>query len=525
MKNRFLTFLFILSTSLAISQNNFIDLADSFLKKHVSNGLINYQAIQDNPLELFELLNIISLQEVPQKDNKAYLINAYNILVISTIVESFPILSPEDVPGFFVNENHVVAKNKMSLNQLEKNLLFKVYDDPRLHFVLVCGAIGCPPITNFAYQTSTLDTQLDQQTKLALNSDFIRVNNEKETVSLSEIFRWYAKDFGGTNTSALSYINNFRDQAIPNHFKIGFYTYNWKLNLTSLTDGNNNIEKTIPNVTSTNLQTFTAGSLLRKKQFDITVFNTLYTESKSNWLGTNNNNFRNTFVTHLAQITYGISKNKRINIGLDLNFRYSGTVSNTADFSGISEAFRFTNSPTSRVGLTAVGLRLKVQPFKSVSDFSIQSTIQAPTINNAEGNANLYWADWDRITWWNQLFYTKSFGDFQLFTEIDFLFRFKKYESQIGMLDIPLNVFLSYFPTSKLTIYGMTQHVPRFTNKINPDVQTDWVVPMNYTASGLGAKFQVSSRMNLEVLYTNFWRGTNTGLGNTFNFGIKYISK
>ena len=513
----------------SFSQNNFIELADTFLKKHVEDGKVDYPSIKNDPMGLYEMLNIIALQDIPEDDNKAYLINAYNLLVISSIVDAYPIQSPEEVPGFFDNEVHVVANEKMSLNYLEKELLFKVYSDPRLHFVLVCGALGCPPITDFAYKTGMLEYQLEQQTKLALNSDFIQVNSDKNTVSLSEIFRWYVKDFGGNNSAAIDYINSYREVQIPKTYKIGFYNYNWTLNAQNMSPVNSmgaELKDTNPGI---NLQTFTPGSLLRKNQFDFTLFNTLYTESQSNWLGDDFSNFRNTFVTHLAQITYGVTKNKRINIGLDLNFRYSGTVGDTSAFSGISEAFRFENSPTSRVGLTAIGFRIKAQPFKAVSDFSIQSTIQAPTIANPEGNADLYWGDWDRITWWNQIFYTKSFSDFQLFAEVDFLFRFKRREEQIGMLDMPMSVFFSYFPTSKITLYAMTQHVPRFTNNITPvavgEPETDWVIPMNYTASGFGAKYQISSQMNLELLYTNFWRGTNTGLGNTFNFGIKYITK
>lgn len=527
MKNTFVLVIFCLLSINLVAQNNLINAADSFLKKHVIDGKVDYKAIKTNPITLYELLNIIALEDIPEVDRKAYLINAYNILVISNIVEAYPINSPEDVPGFFDNKVHIVSNEKMSLNYLEKTLLFKVYNDSRLHFVLVCGALGCPPITNFAYKTDELDVQLDKQTTRALNSDFLRVDDLKKTVKISEIFKWYAADFGGNNKSVLAYINSYRATAIPSEYRISFYNYNWELN------SQNAVSNEIPdakgsisnNDSGTNLQTFTAGSLLRKNQFDYTLFNTLYTESKGNWLGVNNSGYRNTFVTHLAQITYGISKNKRINLGLDFNFRYSGSVGDSDDFSEISEAFQFKNTPTSRVGLTAIGLRLKLQPFKSVRDFSIQSTFQAPVINNAEGNQDLYWADWDRITWWNQFFYTKTFNNFQIFGEIDLLFRFKKYESQIGMLDIPLNLFVSYFPSSKITLYAMSQHVPRLTNNINPGLQTDWVIPSNYSASGLGAKYQITPQMNLELLYSNFWRGTNSGLGNTFNFGIKYITK
>ncbi|MDX1350342.1 MAG: DUF547 domain-containing protein [Putridiphycobacter sp.] len=525
MKSPLFIFFFVIYTNLAVCQNSFIDLADQFLKQYVTNGLVNYQAIKNEPLKLYEMLNKMAVEDIPEQDKKAYLINAYNIIVVASIVEAYPIQSPTDVPGFFTNESHVLANEMISLNKLEKTLLFDAYKDPRLHFVLVCGAIDCPPLTNFAYRTETLEEQLNQQTKLALNSNFIRVNNTKKTVELSEIFKWYSNDFGGNSKAILAYINTYRSISIPQKYRASYYPYNWSLNDIKIKLESKSESDSIPASNSTNLQTFTAGSLLRKKQYDLTVFNTLYTEAKSNWQGQNLSNFRNTFVTHLFQFTYGVSNNKRINLGIDLNVRYNGTVGNDDAFVNISEAFRFQNSPTSRVGLTSIGLRLKAQPFATVPDFSIQSTLQAPTIRNAEGNAQLYWGDWERITWWNQFFYSKTFHKFQLFTEVDLLFRFKVYETQIGMLDIPINVFFSYFPTTRLTFYGMTQHVPRFTNNINPQVQSDWVIPMNYTASGGGVKYQLSSQMNIELLYTNFWRGKNSGLGNTFNIGIKYISK
>ena len=94
------------------------------------------------------------------------------------------------------------------------------------------------------------------------------------------------------------------------------------------------------------------------------------------------------------------------------------------------------------------------------------------------------------------------------------------------MLDMPGSLFLSYFPTNWITCYVMSQHMHRFTSNLKPrNAQvTDWVVPANYTASGFGFKFQLNYRLNIELLYTNFWRSQNNGLGSTFNIGIKYVS-
>ena len=61
---------------------------------------------------------------------------------------------------------------------LSNNQNTNIYNDPRLHFVLVCGAISCPKIASFAYTPENLEAMLEERTKLALNNDeFIQVND------------------------------------------------------------------------------------------------------------------------------------------------------------------------------------------------------------------------------------------------------------------------------------------------------------------------------------------------------------
>ena len=516
----FLFYCFICFNVTVISQVTLQQQLIDLYAQNIIQGKVNYANLLENPLALDKILNEYALNPIPSEGKKAYLINAYNIFVIAGIVENYPIATVQNIPNFFDNPQFVLAEKMISLNTLEKKYLLQNYPDPRLHFVLVCGAIGCPPLSKNVFTASNIEAMLEKQTKQALNSGFIQYDTANNAVALSQIFKWYADDFGGKQTQIISFINEYRDAPLPSNVKVNYYDYDWSLN---------GLDVFAPNVTTlaipnTNLQTFTAGSLLSKNQYDITLFNTLYTESAKNFGGIDYNNYRSTFVTHLAQITYGVSNNKRINLGIDLNFKYSGEVSNSPNFSGIAEAFKFKNTATSRVGLTNIGLRFKAQPFKNSPEFTLQSTLQIPTIKNPEGTQDLFWADWDRITWWNQFYYAKTWDKFQLFTEFDLLFRLKKYKEQISMLDMPLSVFLSYFPKPKFTFYIMSQHVPRFTYDIFPNTSTDWVIPANYTASGLGIKYQFHKQMNIELLYTNFWRGVNNGIGNTFNIGIKFIS-
>ena len=496
------------------TQQDFFLKANDFFKTYVEKNKVDYQSIKLNGvLQLDELVNYIAVQPYEIKSEKAYLINAYNILVIKKIIDHYPVKSPQAIPGFFENKDVIVNHQLYSLNQIENDLLRKTYNDARLHFALVCGAVSCPPITNFAYMPNQLEVQLNQQTKKAVvNPAIVKQDDEEKAIYISEIFKWYETDFGIQKDAIIEFINRYRPTPVPLNYRIKYIPYDWTLNDVKLDD------VTADNLKTIGGQTYTAGSLLGKGQIDLTMFNTLYTQTKSNWQGVNHSGLRETFNTHLVQFTYGISENKRLNLGFDINFKSSGSSQDTT-FKGVKAAFTYKNTATSRVGITSFGVRAKWQPFKKVQNFSVQSTLSAPTITSPEGNSNLYWADWARITWWNQLFYTKTFKKFQLFAELDALFRLKIFSNQTNALDLPMSLFFSYFPTSKITFYVMSQHVPRL---VQPS-STDWLIPANYTASGVGFKYQFNTHLNAELLYTNFWRAKNNGLGQTFNLGLKYI--
>ena len=51
----------------------------------------------------------------------------------------------------------------MSLDNIEHGTLRKKYNDPRIHFALVCASISCPRLRNEAYMADKLDAQLDDQ--------------------------------------------------------------------------------------------------------------------------------------------------------------------------------------------------------------------------------------------------------------------------------------------------------------------------------------------------------------------------
>lgn len=259
-----------------------------------------------------------------------------------------------------------------------------------------------------------------------------------------------------------------------------------------------------------NLQTYTPSKLLNKGQWDIKWFNNLYTESSyANSNGKSIAKLRENYFTSTIEAFIGISDANRFNVGAILEIR-----SNTNGGRSALSVFSFNDDPNSeRKGITSFAPAIKFQPFKSVGNFSIQTALHIPLVKNETENGVYL----DQTAWslQNRFFYDYSFEnkDWQLFAELNTEYNFGDDTSFANNTFVfAPGVFLSYFPNSKFTILGLAQHSQRFGN-----------FTQNYTALGFGAKYQISNILNLETIYTNFVRGTDNGLGQTFNIGLRVL--
>lgn len=234
MKHRSLRIILLLFISFghAQSTSEFFSKSEGFFKTYVTDGRVAYSEIKDNPELLNTLIDMaktISVSKDKPKEYQAFWINGYNLSVIKGIIDNYPLKSPLDKPGFFDKTKYDIGGTSISLNDIENKLLRKNFPkEPRFHFVLVCGGLGCPPIINSAYLPSTLDAQLEEQTSLALNdTDFIRVNKNK--VKISQIFEWYKADFEHDG-KVVDFINTYKSEKLPEKAKISYYPYDWTLN-------------------------------------------------------------------------------------------------------------------------------------------------------------------------------------------------------------------------------------------------------------------------------------------------------
>ena len=235
MKKQFIVILIALISFEGISQdlNTFFSKADAFFKANVSNGRVAYSKIHAAPSQLNDLLGLaegISVSKSDANNYQAFWINAYNLSVIKGIIDNYPTNSPLDNAGFFDKTKHSLGGKNITLNDIEHKLLRGQFNDARFHFVLVCGAVGCPPLINKAYLPSTLNAQLEAQTKKAINGDFIRVNTKKKRVEVSQIMEWYKGDFKMNGMTEIDFINKYRTEKLEGKYKLSYFPYNWKVN-------------------------------------------------------------------------------------------------------------------------------------------------------------------------------------------------------------------------------------------------------------------------------------------------------
>ncbi|HEY2954063.1 MAG TPA: DUF547 domain-containing protein [Candidatus Eisenbacteria bacterium] len=190
----------------------------------------------------------------------AWAINTYNFLVIQYATNYLLVpqrgrlryLSPRDIglPGgsFFTAPVVEVEGRKYSLDQFEREFLFAGYDrakggdpppalDPRVHFAIVCGAVGCPPLLPRAYKPDSLERQLEFATRNALALPrHLTLSEQTGRLDASAIFQWYTADFGGMER-AFEFVRKYapaRTRAAIEKRKLnaitGMTPWDWNLN-------------------------------------------------------------------------------------------------------------------------------------------------------------------------------------------------------------------------------------------------------------------------------------------------------
>jgi hypothetical protein len=225
-------------------------LFDRLLRAHVSEeGLVDYDAFGRSQ-EFQEYLASLArapVERLPDAERLALWINAYNAYTIEFInrhEERSSIRNINKSLGFIRGKGPwkermaEAGRETWTLDEIEHEIIRPEFGEPRIHFALVCAAMGCPPLRNEAFTGVDLERQLEEQARvfLAESPEKNRVDPEAGRVYLSPIFDWYREDFPpgdeGLGAYLARYVPGTAEKALltSGRFRVVFTDYDWSLN-------------------------------------------------------------------------------------------------------------------------------------------------------------------------------------------------------------------------------------------------------------------------------------------------------
>jgi hypothetical protein len=232
----------------SVSEMSYIETSQALLES-LKNG--------DDTNELKVKLSNASLDGIEKeldndKKRLAFWVNTYN---------SYVILILKDHPEYYKNRDEFFTKDQINIGgtmlsfdkiehgvirhstvKLSKGYLrdffpgeferrFRVQDkDPRIHFVLNCGANDCPPV--YIYNPATLDADFDQVAKAYLQKKS-SYNAAKNEVTTTPLFNYFTGDWGGRD-GVKDFLSKYG--ILPeknNKIELKFADYDWTMNINN----------------------------------------------------------------------------------------------------------------------------------------------------------------------------------------------------------------------------------------------------------------------------------------------------
>ena len=179
------------------------------LDLYVRDGLVYYAALRAERAGLDRFVRANAdlppgFGSWPASDQKAFWLNAYNALVLRTVVDHYPIRGqsssyPTDsirqIPGAFDERAHRIGGRETTLDEIEVGIL-PAFDDPRMFLALGRGAVGSGRLRSEAYLASRLDAQLDDVVReFSATPQHLTLDRLGDEVRVSPIFGWRATEF------------------------------------------------------------------------------------------------------------------------------------------------------------------------------------------------------------------------------------------------------------------------------------------------------------------------------------------
>lgn len=254
MKTLFLAFIVFAITSPIVSaqafdhsHQEFGAVLREFVHQEVNRTVVDYASLKERPEVLDQYL--LSLQKISREEfdafnrdqQLAFLINAYNGFTLKLIISNYPISSIRKIGGITgpwkVRFFDLLGERK-HLDDIEHNMIRKMFNEPRIHFAVNCASRGCPNLAQTPYEASALDAQLEAAARTFLSDSTLnRLSIDDKRLEVSSIFNWFKKDFASASGSLQKFLVQYvpltqeqKTKVLSGETALEYLDYDWSLN-------------------------------------------------------------------------------------------------------------------------------------------------------------------------------------------------------------------------------------------------------------------------------------------------------
>lgn len=185
-------------------------------------------------------LTSLDPRQFSTNEQLAYWLNLYNALTVRQITEHYPVEDLRELrfgrfsrQDFWSIEVTRIARQSISLNDIEHRILRPIWQDHRVRFGIACGALSCPDLQPRAFTGESVRTELYAAAREYINhARGVLLENGQLTVS--SLFDWYREDFAPDDKTLVKLFAHYKDDRAALYL-LGFngdieYNYNWGLN-------------------------------------------------------------------------------------------------------------------------------------------------------------------------------------------------------------------------------------------------------------------------------------------------------
>jgi hypothetical protein len=244
---------------------------EQVLDTYVRDGMVYYRAVKSDRSRLDRYIGALNVPEArvagwSRDAQVAFWVNAYNALVLRTVVNAYPISggSPDyppgsvrQIPGAFETIRHPVGGRLLSLDEIETDVLAG-FGDARIFLLLGRGALGSPRLRSEAITAERLERQLTEAVaECARRVTCVQLDEGLGTVTVTPLIGWRQDHFISSFAAqagapfadrspieraivAMIYPHLFdgEQQFLDrNTFRVSFGEFDWRLNDLTGRDG------------------------------------------------------------------------------------------------------------------------------------------------------------------------------------------------------------------------------------------------------------------------------------------------